>query len=195
MSRNVLLISAEMIKDRTAVHTNIDEKLMFPTIKVCQDMNIHPLLGSDLYNKIVTLVDNVSGVNGIEDASNVTYKALLDDYIIDALCWFVLSKLAIDISYQYWNKGVVRKQGDSTELPGSDELEAIRNEYRMRAEWYGQRLKSYLIANASTSLLPEYLTNSTCDAIQPDQKAFTMPVYLGEEYSACCEKEARFINP
>lgn len=176
MSANVLLISAEMIKDRTAVHTNIDEKLMFPTIKVCQDMYIHPLLGTTLYNKIVTEVAAAS-ITG-------TYKTLLDDYVIDCLCWYVLSKMAIDISYQFWNKGVVRKQGDSTELPASDELEQIRNEYRMRAEWYGQRLKNYLQTKASATFIPEYLTNTSCDDIPPENNAFTMPVWLGEEY--CC---------
>lgn len=186
MSLNILLISAEMIKDRTAIHTNIDEKLLFPTIKVCQDMYIHPLLGTPLYDRVLVLVDNVTGVNGIEDASNASYKTLLDDYIIDCMCWYVLSKAAIDISYQFWNKGVVRKQGDSTELPGSDEMEAVRNEYRIRAEWYGTRLKNYLQTRSTTTLLPEYLTTTACDNIQPENTAFTMPVWLGEEY--CCYK-------
>jgi hypothetical protein len=179
MSKNVLLISAEMIKDRTAVHTNIDEKLVFPTIKVCQDMYIHPLLGTALFNKIINEVDAATIAGD--------YKNLLDDYIIDCLCWYVLSKMALDISYQFWNKGVVRKQGDSTELPDQSELEAIRNEYRMRAEWYGQRLKNYLLTNATTVLFPEYLTNTACDAILPQQDAFTMPVYLGDEYDCMCK--------
>lgn len=185
MSKNILLISADMIKDRTAIHTNIDEKLLFPTIKVCQDMYVHPLLGSTLYNRVLVLVENVTGVNGIEDAANVDYKTLLDDYIVDCLCWYVLSKAAVDISYQFWNKGVVRKQGDSTELPATDELEMIRNEYRMRAEWYAQRLKNYLQTRSTTDFLPEYLTNTACDDIPPENKAFTMPVWLGDDGCSC----------
>lgn len=177
MSQNVLLISAEMIKDRTAIHTNIDEKLLFPTIKVCQDMFIHPLLGSTLFNKIITYVEAAS-VTG-------TYKDLLDDYIIDCLCWYVLSECIFDTTYQIWNKGMVKKAGDSTELPGTDELEAMRNRFRIRAEWYGQRLKNYLQVNASTKFLPEYLTTTACDDIPPENKAFTMPVYLGDDYCGC----------
>lgn len=183
MSKNVLLISAEILKDRTAVHTNIDEKLIFPTIKVCQDMHIHPLLGSSLYNKIITQVDNVTGVNGIEDAANVDYKTLLDDYIIDCLCWFTLSKLVLDVTYQVWNKGAVKKTGDNSETLGTDELEAMRNEYRIRAEWYGQRLKDYLMANSTPSFLPEYYNgNNDLDDLNPEQRAFTMPIYLGDDY-------------
>lgn len=175
MSLNVLLISAEMIKDRTAIHTNIDEKLLFPTIKVCQDMYIHPLLGSALFNKIITDVDagTIAG----------DYKDLLDDYIVDCLCWHVLSESIFDVTYQIWNKGMVKKVGDSTEAPGTDELEGMRNRFRARAEWYGQRLKQYLIANSTASVLPEYYNGNTeIDDISPEQRAFTMPVYLGPEY-------------
>jgi hypothetical protein len=175
MSLNVLLISAEILKDRTAVHTNIDEKLMFPTIKVCQDMFIHPLLGSTLFNKIITDVD----------AATITgdYKTLLDDYIIDAICWYVLSELIFDTTYQIWNKGMVKKSGDNTDVPGSDELEGMRNRFRSRAEWYGQRLKQYLMANSTASFIPEYYNGNTeLDDLNPEQRAFTMPIYLGDDY-------------
>ena len=175
MSLNILLISAEMIKDRTAIHTNIDEKLLFPTIKVCQDMYIHPLLGSALFNKIITDVDagTIAG----------DYKDLLDDYIVDCLCWWVLSESIFDVTYQLWNKGMIKKIGDSTEAPGTDELEGMRNRFRARAEWYGQRLKQYLIANSTASVLPEYYNGNTeIDSLSPEQRSFTLPVYLGPEY-------------
>ena len=175
MSKNVLLISAEILKDRTAMHTNIDEKLIFPTIKVCQDMFIHPLLGSSLYNKIVTEVE----------AGTITgdYKTLLDDYIIDCLMWYVMSLSVSDSTWQIWNKGVVRKTGDNTDLPDAETMEGLRNEYRVRAEWYGQRLKNYLIATSTTTVLPEYFNGNTdSDDIVPTDRAFTMPIFLGDGY-------------
>jgi hypothetical protein len=172
MSRNTLLISPQMLKDRTSVHSNIDEKLLFPEIKVCQDMFIHPILGTALYDKIISEIE----------AASITgdYKNLLDNYIVDALCYYTLSKLPLSLSYQFWNKGVVRKQGDSTELPGIDELDSLRNEYKLRGEWYGERLSKYLVENASTTVLPEYLEgNDTIDTINPSSTAFTSPIYLG----------------
>lgn len=175
MSKNVLLISADILKERTAIHTNIDEKLIFPTIKVCQDMFIHPLLGSDLYNKIVTDVE-AGSITG-------TYKDLLDDYIIDCLCWYVLSESVSDVTWQIWNKGVVRKTGDNTDLPDAETMEGLRNKYRTRAEWYGQRLQQYLQATSTASVLPEYFNgNANLDDIPPSGQAFTMPIYLGEQY-------------
>lgn len=178
MSKNVLLISDEILKDRTAVHGNIDPKLLYPEIKVAQDMYIHPILGTALYNKIITDI-NASGT------TTGAYKTLLDDYIIDPLLYYVLAELPTGISYQFWNKGVIRKQGDSTELPTMSELIDISNKYRQRAEWYAERLTKYLKQTASSSVLPEYLQpGDGIDTIQPEDTAFTMPVYLGP-YHKC----------
>lgn len=175
MSQNILLISAAMLKDRTPLHTNTDEKLIYPVVKICQDMFIHPILGSTLFNKIVTDVD-AGTISGL-------YKDLLDDYIIDCLCWHTLSKLVMDTTFQIWNKGMLRKQGDSTEQPSIEDLQAMANEYRIRGEWYGERLRLYLIANSTTTVLPEYYTGNTdTDDITPASNSFTMPIYLGEQY-------------
>lgn len=94
MSKNVLLIDENILKERTAIHGNIDPKLLYPEIKAAQDMYIEPILGSALYNKIINEVD-AGTITG-------TYKALLDDYIIDALCWYIVSALPDAISYQFW---------------------------------------------------------------------------------------------
>ncbi len=53
MSKNILLISETILKERTKLHSNVDPKLLFPDIKVAQDMYIEPLLGTALYNKIL----------------------------------------------------------------------------------------------------------------------------------------------
>ena len=179
MSKNWLLMSDEMIKDRSTIHGNIDPKLIYPEIKVAQDMYIHPILGSALFNKI--LVDiNASGT------TTGNYKILLDDYIVDALMYYAIAQLPMGISYQFWNKGVMRKQGDSTELPSMSELVDISNHYRIRAEWYAERLTKYLKQYASSTFLPEYLSpGDTLDTINPQNSPFTMPIYLGD--SDYCE--------
>lgn len=176
MSANILLVSDTMIKERTAIHGNIEPKLIYPDIKVAQDMYILPLLGTALYDKVQTLIST----NTITDAGNAYYKLLLDKYIADALIYYTLSELPTTISYQFWNKGVVRKQGLDTEMPTIDELVQISLKYRHRAEFYANRMKEYVKANASTKY-PEYLNpGSSCDTVVPEQKAFTLPIYLGD---------------
>ena len=178
MSLNTLFISATILKERTGVHDNIDEKLLFPEIKTSQDMYIHPLLGTALYDKLQLEVN----ASGIWQPAAADYKALLDNFITDALCYYTLSELPAGISYQFWNKGVVRKVGDNTELPDMSTLIDISNHYRRKAEFYGERLALHLKQNASSTYLPEYLQpGSGADDIQPEVSAFTLPVYLGLE--------------
>lgn len=173
MSKDILLISDNIIKDRTAIHGNIDPKLIYPDIKVAQDMYIHPILGTALYDKLQTDIA-ASSLAG-------AYKTLVDRYIVDALIYYCLSELPTTISYQFWNKGVVRKQGDSTELPSMSDLVDLSNKYKNRAEFYAERLRLYLKQNANVSF-PEYLNaGNGCDDIQPSPNAFTMPIWLGVE--------------
>jgi hypothetical protein len=176
MSKNVLLISDEILKDRTSIHGNIDPKLLYPEIKAAQDMYIHPILGTALYDKIINDVDGGT-ITG-------DYKDLLDDYIIDCLLYFVLAGLPEALSYQFWNKGVIRKVGDNTELPSMSELIDIANKYRIRAEWYAERLNKYLKQHSTTNFLPEYLQpGNGLDTINPEVNSYTMPIWLGD--SSC----------
>jgi hypothetical protein len=181
MSKNVLLISDDILKERTAVHGNIDPKFLYPEIKAAQDMYIHPILGTALYDKIVNDVD----------AGTITgdYKDLLDDYIIDCLLYYVLAGLPEALSYQFYNKGVIRKQGDNTELPSMSELIDLSNKYRIRAEWYGNRLNKYLKRVASSTVFPEYLNpGDEIDTILPENETYNMPIYLGSEYCPSLDK-------
>lgn len=181
MSKNILLISDTMIKDRTAIHGNIDPKLIYPDIKYAQDVYIAPLLGTALYNK---LLSSVSDGTISTDANLVHYKELIDDYLVDALIYYTLAELPETLSYQFWNKGIVRKQGENTELPSMAELVSIGMKYKSRAEHYGQRMRLWIVQNAGSpnGWFPEYLNpGSTIDTITPEQRAFTMPVYLGAE--------------
>ncbi len=94
------------------------------------------------------------------------------------MLYYVLAGLPEAISYQYWNKGVVRKTGDNTELPSMADLAELANKYRVRAEWYAERLNKYLKQNSAS--YPEYDSpGDGIDTIVPEQTSYTMPVYLG----------------
>ena len=178
MSENILLISDTMIKERTAIHGNIDPKLIYPDIKVAQDMYILPILGTALYNKLQAII-----LNGTisSDATLINYKNLIDKYLVDALMYYTLSELPTTISYQFWNKGVMRKQGQDTDLPSMSELIDLSNKYKNRAEFYAQRLRLWILANASVMFTEYLIPGNTIDTVTPAQRAFTMPVYLGAE--------------
>jgi hypothetical protein len=177
MSANILLMDVVMLKERTNIHGNLDEKLVYPDIKYAQDVYIFPLLGTALFAKLQTIIaDNTIKT----DSSKADYKNLLDVYIIDTLTYYILSELPISLGFQFWNRGVTRKGGLDSELPTMSELVDLQNRYKNRAEYYANRLKAYLCANASTKF-PEYLNpGSSTDTVVPDQKTFTLPIYLGD---------------
>jgi len=182
MSLNILLISDTMIKERTAVHGNIDPKLIYPDIKVAQDMYILPILGTALYDKLQSIInDGTITTNPV----NINYKNLIDKFLVDALIYYTLSELPTTISYQFWNKGIVRKQGDNTELPSMSELIDISNKYKNRAEFYANRLSKWIIQNANT-MFPEYLRpGNGIDTINPTDRPFTTGIYLGDNGDCC----------
>ena len=110
MSKNTLFISDTIIKERSIVNGNNDPKLIYPDIKAAQDLYIHPILGTALFIKIQNAIA-ANNWTGLAD-----YKTLLDDYIIDTLVNYTMAELPMN-SYQFTNKGIVRKQGDNTDLP------------------------------------------------------------------------------
>lgn len=178
MSKNILLISVDILKERTDIHGNIDPKLIYPHIKYVQDIYIKPVLGSALFDKLQAIINN----NTIGDAANADYKLLLDDYIIDAFIWFCKSEMAVDISFQMWNKGVVRKQGQDTDLPSMSELVDISNRFKNKGEEYANRITNFLLDQSGRlGKYPEYTNpGNTVDTVTPEMRNFTSPLYLGD---------------
>lgn len=178
MSKNILLISVDILKERTDIHGNVDAKLIYPHIKYVQDAFIKPILGTALFDKLQTLID----AGTITDVGNANYKLLIDEYLIDTLIWYVKSELQVDISFQTWNKGVVRKQGENTEMPTMSELIDLAGRYKNKAEYYANRMKLFIIdQNSRNQKYQEYThPGSTIDTITPEQRNFTLPVYLGD---------------
>lgn len=170
------MMNVQMLKERTAIHDNIDEKLIYPEIKAVQDLFILPLLGTALFNKMLTLISS----NTINDAGNADYKGLLDDYLIDTLSNYVISELPLGLTYQFWNKGVAAKTTDNSNTPSMSELFDVASKYKRRAEEYAQRARLYLRQNAP-KLFPEYITpGSGVDTVIPERQGFSNPIYLGD---------------
>ncbi len=171
--KNTLFISVTTIKERSNLHTNVDDKLLLPEIKTSQDMYIHPLLGSALYERLQDGIDN----------NNLTADevALLDNFVTDTLIYYVLSELPTGLSYQFYNKGLVRKTSDNTDQPQMQDLLDISARYRKRAEFYAERMVKFLKQNAAQGKYNLYLNpGSGLDAIHPDNSAYSTTIYLGD---------------
>ena len=175
MSLNILFISVDTIKDRSGLHLNVDEKLVKGEIKAVQDMYILPALGTALYDRLQ------AGIT----ANNLTQLeiTLLNDYIVDTLVNFTLAELPQGLSFQFYNKGLLRKSGENFENPSMQDMIDIANRYRSRAEFYKQRLIKYLRQNiVDFPLYSNY--GSGIDAIKPERDAYNSTIWLGD--TGCC---------
>lgn len=174
MSANILMISEQSFKDFTIASNNIDLKNLTQIIKMTQDRFIHPLCGSALYNKILTLIDNGTITSG----GNAVYKTLLDSYLTDTLFNYVLGELPMAMQYKFVNKGVMKKTSENSEQPTYAELQSISKYYQGYAEWYAERTINYLTANSTT--YPEYLNpGSDITAIYPTSNQYRTAINLG----------------
>lgn len=178
MSRNILFISVQTIKDRTGLHNNVDDKLINPEILTAQDMYILPTLGSGLYNRLQDGIQN-------QDLSSEE-SVLLDTYITPCLVYLVMSELPMGLSYQFYNKGLIRKSGEGQENPSASDMIDVADRYKTRAEFYRQRLLKYLKEKGRTNVFPLYNNpGNTYDTMIPDNEAYTTSIWLGDD--DCCK--------
>lgn len=171
MSKNILFITEQLFVERTGASNAIDGKQLFPMIKVAQDIYIQPTLGSTLYKRLQTGID--------QDNLTNDEKLLIDDYVTDALIWYTMAMLPMTLGYQLFSKGFLQKTSEESQAPSHKDLELIEARYKSMAENYNTRMIKYLQQNYN--LYYEYLnTTSGVDVIFPELKAYTCPIYIGD---------------
>lgn len=169
MSNIPLLILPSVVKDRMVLHSNTDDKLIVPEIKAAQDMRVRPILGSVLYDKL--LADIAS------NSLTGEYKKIMDNYIVDAICNYVMAELPEGLNYQFWNKGVATKTTDNSQAPSMSDMYSIVSKYKKRAEHYANACRLYIIQNIAK--FPEYYATGGIDRVTPERGVYTSPIYLG----------------
>lgn len=165
----VLFISEETIKKSTTINGNVDVELLLPYIKVAQDIHVHQLLGTDLYEKLQSDITG-SSVSG-------AYQTLLDDYIQPLLIHYSLYECLPFLSFKIMNKDIVRKISETSTAASLQDIQYMREIVKNTAEYYGKRLVDYITNN--TSSFPEYSTNSGAD-LSPTKEAYFSGMNLTE---------------
>tara|TARA_R100000655_G_scaffold16837_1_gene36356 strand:- start:968 stop:1549 length:582 start_codon:yes stop_codon:yes gene_type:complete len=152
--QHTLYISATRLKKDSAIGGSVEDDLIMPYILLAQDMNILPILGTDLDAKLKSDIQG-SSLTG-------AYKTLVEDYIQPALVQFSFVSLAPYLRLRFVNNAVVVM--GATEQSSSatyEDLEPVMNTATDAAEFYRQRCIDYLRNNESS--FPEYSTNSGAD--------------------------------
>ena len=152
--QHTLYISSTRLKKDTALGGSVDDNLIMPYILLAQDMNILPILGTDLDAKLKTEIqaETLAGV----------YKTLVETFLQPALVQFSFSTLAPYLRLRFSNNSVVVM--GATEQSSSatyDDIKPLMDTATDAAEFYRQRMIDYLRNNSSS--FPEYTSNSGAD--------------------------------
>ena len=168
--QHTLFISATRLKKDTALGGSVDDNLIMPYILLAQDMNILPVLGTDLYEAIKTKI-NAGTLTG-------DYKTLMETYIQPALVQFSFSQLAPYLRLRFVNNAVVVM--GATEQSSSatyDDIKPLMDTATDAAQFYRQRLIDYLRNNSSS--FTEYTSNTGSD-LDPTTRNYYSGINLDE---------------
>ena len=138
---NVLLISEKTIKENSLVSNNVDGKYIQNAIKTAQDISLQPIIGSKMFRKLTQMIS--------EDALTDEYRILLVDYIQPILVNSVMSDLVLQLTYKFRNMGTVQTTDANLIIPSLKDLQYIREDYNLKAQFYMNRLSDYLEANCT----------------------------------------------
>ena len=152
--QHTLFISATRLKKDTALGGSVDDNLIMPYILLAQDMNILPILGTDLYEK---LKSDIQGGSLTGD-----YKTLVETYIQPSLVQFAFAELAPFLRLRFVNNAIVIMGAtDQSDSASFEDIIPLMDRAKDAAEFYRQRLIDYIRNN--TSSFPEYNTNTGAD--------------------------------
>ena len=181
-SNKVLMLSTDYYKRNSVVNLNVDNELLTPHIVKAQNMNIERILGSDLFNLVLSEIE----------ANTVSTRVvnLLENYIQPALVEWITYTALPYLNYKVTNKAVVKKSSNNSEATDLTEINFLRQDIRDDAEYLSERMTKFLKANLIT--YPEYNTgNSDIDDIKPVKNNFFSGIYLGDnrtdDSNECCE--------
>jgi hypothetical protein len=162
---NVLFISDSYLKQNSFVGENVQANVLTSAITTAQTIKIQSILGKALYDKLCNDIANAGGsLTGVTG----NYAILLEEYVIPALTNWALYESIVPLTLKFTNKGISRAQDQYTEGIDLETMKYIRNDVRNEAEWYSQRLTTYLCNN--TTLFPEY-SDYTARDLYPSVKA------------------------
>lgn len=83
-----MLISPTKVKQYATVGLNVDENVLGESIRAAQ-LHLREVIGRSLLERLQELVYNKIQGNEdtIDDADNIAYKTLLDEYVVPSLAW------------------------------------------------------------------------------------------------------------
>jgi len=132
------LISEAKIRAFTDINNMVDSDLLKNNIRTAQDYYLQAIIGTLLYQKLLSDVDS----NSLTGA----YKTLVDDYIQDYLLYATYYESLESIYLRPRNNGLLRPNGGENSDPADKDLYLMkRQSIENKMTYYGEKLTDYII--------------------------------------------------
>lgn len=176
--KKVMLISPDAVKASGNINYNVDDEVIGSAIRTAQNIYLNDVLCPELVEKIQLLVWNAiqDGEDSIEDAQNAHYKALLEDYIKEAMSYKVTAEICVKIALKIRNMGVVQNADTNVNPVGLEDIKYLRDTYN--GYWESSVNKMYAYLKKNRELFPEFV-GCGCDKINVKAKYGNTGLWLG----------------
>ena len=142
----VLLINRADVMRLTGLNGNIDEDKILPHISTAQDIHLQPIIGTKLMDKVKELIE----AGTLDDPGNEAYATLEYTYITPTLVFQVMWDFMPFQQYMIANGGIFQHNAETSATPTKDEVDALIQRFKDKAEFYADRLRDYLCDNTSS---------------------------------------------
>tara|TARA_R110000822_G_scaffold30374_3_gene88537 strand:- start:2627 stop:3130 length:504 start_codon:yes stop_codon:yes gene_type:complete len=138
----LLLIEPQTIMTNTILSGNVDIDKLLPIIKETQLKTIEELLGSELYDKIISDKENGTLAG--------KYLILLDEYIKPILINQTVASYILISPYTVGNGGFFKRSYNGVETTDNGEVDRVSQLYNSTAQMYVNRFNKWIVANPLT---------------------------------------------
>lgn len=142
------------LRANTNIGNSVDENVITPLVKTGADMFCRSILGTYFYNYLLTAY-NAQTLSNDE-------ATLVSDYIKPCVGWRVAADVAANSSLLLRNKGVQTQSGDFSNSADFSAMAFLQRTNLEKAEFYDNRLFTYLVKNKS--LFPQFLDEQNYDS-------------------------------
>ncbi len=145
---NTFLISEAKLRQFTDINDNVDTELLKNAVRVGQDIELQRVIGTNLYQSLLTQVD----AGPVWSTPN--YETLVNGYIQDFLLYAAYYEALEAIYLRPRNNGLLTPTGGENSVNADRSLyDMKRQSVNNKMQYYGERLSNYIAEEQA--LFPE----------------------------------------
>lgn len=154
---NILFTSVNTLKEYNVIDDNIPENAVTASVNKMQETVICDILGTNLYDRIRTEIDNGKVSNEIQ--------VLIKEYVEPCLAYLVKGDLQVELSFKTKASGVKQTNDSNYNNAYLSEIKWMKEQNDMVSGRYAERLKAFLVTYKD--VYPEYLTQRDNSDMRP----------------------------